>query len=441
MTLWAELDAPWQICLDQAWAASRAGSLPIGAAVVDPAGRIVGRGRNRIFETVSEAAVPRPLFGHRLAHAEVNALVSVDHATVNVRECVLYTTLEPCALCVGAIRMIGLKDVRYAARDVVAGGLELLEATDFMRRRQVQVQHPRRPDLEVVLIAMNVAALLWVAERFDLGRPIDGWRAAGVQGVDFGRSLFETGELRRLAEDPDVTTEQAFEHLARVYRADYASAPSCAAPAPDLEVPRLDVAGADLDARAASSASRPVVLIVTGPPASGKSTIGRQVAAELGMPFLSKDLFKETLFDSLGWHDRAWSQRLGGASMALLFRSAESVLEAGRSIALESNFYAAWDTPRFLALGKRYACQFVQVVCTAPGATLVERYERRARSDERHPGHTDATALDEWRPRLLTQRWDALELDGPVFIVDTTDWRVDLEGLVRRISASVGHAV
>src|SRR5207302_7125129 len=73
------------------------------------------------------------LFGHRLAHAEVNALVSVDHAAVHARDCVLYTTLEPCALCVGAIRMLGLKDVRYAARDPVAGSLALFEATDFMR--------------------------------------------------------------------------------------------------------------------------------------------------------------------------------------------------------------------------------------------------------------------------------------------------------------------
>jgi hypothetical protein len=66
-------------------------------------------------------------------------------------------------------------------------------------------------------------------------------------------------------------------------------------------------------------------------------------------------------------------------------------------------------------------------------------YERRARSGERHPGHTDATALDEVLQRLLTERWDALELEGPVFIVDSTDWRVDLNRLVRNIETAVGH--
>jgi len=189
----------------------------------------------------------------------------------------------------------------------------------------------------------------------------------------------------------------------------------------------------------AEGANGPLVLIITGAPASGKSTLGHQLAVALGVPYLSKDLFKETLFDSLGWHDRAWSRRLGGASMRLLFRSAEALLEAGQSIALESNFSATWDTPQFLALAKRYACRFVQVVCSAPGPTLVERYERRARSGERHPGHADVAALDELLPRLLTERWDALELEGPVFRVDTTDRRIDLDSLVRIITTAIKY--
>jgi predicted kinase len=154
---------------------------------------------------------------------------------------------------------------------------------------------------------------------------------------------------------------------------------------------------------------------------------------------LSKDLFKETLFDSLGWHDREWSRRLGGASMALLFRSAQALLEAGQSVALESNFYAASETPQVRALGQRYACQFVQVVCTAPGPTLVERFERRERSGERHPGHAGIASLDEILPRLLAERWDALEPEGPVFTVDTTDGVVDVDRLARSIRLVAGR--
>jgi hypothetical protein len=62
---------------------------------------------------------------------------------------------------------------------------------------------------------------------------------------------------------------------------------------------------------------QPLVLIVSGPPASGKTTIGRPLARALALPFLSKDLFKEILFDSLASSDREWSRRIGLASMQL----------------------------------------------------------------------------------------------------------------------------
>jgi predicted kinase len=163
----------------------------------------------------------------------------------------------------------------------------------------------------------------------------------------------------------------------------------------------------------------PVVLLITGPPASGKSTIGRQLASELRLPFLSKDLFKESLFDTLGWTDRAWSQRLGYASTKLLFTCAAALLAAGGSVVLESNFYAEFDTPDLVALRDKYGCHFVQVVCSADPATLADRFERRALSTARHPGHRDGEHVAEWRERLLTQRWEALPLDGPVLTVDT----------------------
>jgi tRNA(Arg) A34 adenosine deaminase TadA len=136
--LWDELATPWQVCFEEAWAAYCAGSLPIGAVVVSSDGAIAGRGRNRIFESPPAQLGTTGLTRHRLAHAEINALLSVDHAASNLRECVLYTTLEPCALCVGAIRMLHICQVRYAARDPIAGGLQLLEATPFMRRGAVE---------------------------------------------------------------------------------------------------------------------------------------------------------------------------------------------------------------------------------------------------------------------------------------------------------------
>ena len=119
--------------------------------------------------------------------------------------------------------------------------------------------------------------------------------------------------------------------------------------------------------------------------------------------------------------------------MALLFRTAAALLEAGQSVALESNFYAAWDTPQLRDLRERFGCQFVQVVCSAPGPTLIERFETRVRTGERHPGHADGASLHEMLPRLRVERWEALDLDGPVFTVDTANGPIDIDSLRRRV--------
>jgi tRNA(Arg) A34 adenosine deaminase TadA/predicted kinase len=415
VTLWSELRTPWRAAFEEAWTAYRAGSLPMGAVVVDRDGGIVGRGRNRIFETAAELAESQCVFGHRLAHAEINALIGLNHATTNMRECSLYVTLESCVLCVGAIRMAGLKEVHYVAHDPIAGGLALLEATDFMRRGAVIPKELGHPVIAFATIALNVAAHLELVDNWKADR----WQAAGLPGVEFGQQLFATGALRRLA-DRGTSIAEVLEHLANAY-------------GPATGHRRVQPSDAPLVWDAAGQADRrAVVLIITGAPASGKTTIGRQVARALGLPYFSTDLFKEALFERLGWEDRDWSRRLGVASAELLYCAAAAELAAGRSVAVESNFSNELSTPEFRALQAKYDCRFVQLVCTAPGAILVERFERRARSGERHPGHTDAASLDELLPRLLTERWDALALDGAVFRVETGNG-VDIDDLVSRI--------
>jgi len=129
---------PWRACLEEAGAAYRAGSLPIGAAVADPAGSVIARGRNRIHEHEADGG---HLHGHRLAHAELNALNALDYRASDPLHCTRYTTTEPCPRCTGAIRIVKIGTVRYAARATVGGTIALLEATPFMRRGGSRV-HP-----------------------------------------------------------------------------------------------------------------------------------------------------------------------------------------------------------------------------------------------------------------------------------------------------------
>jgi predicted kinase len=170
---------------------------------------------------------------------------------------------------------------------------------------------------------------------------------------------------------------------------------------------------------------KPLLVVVTGPPAAGKTTIARGLAARLRLPLIAKDTIKEALFDGLGTDDLAWSQRLGEATYLAMFALAEESVAAGASLVLEANFVRGRES-RLAALPFR----FVQVHCSAPLEVLVERYGRR----ERHPGHVDSERIHALRAAVETGRHEPLDLPGETVRLDTTE-PVDLDELVKRLSS------
>jgi tRNA(Arg) A34 adenosine deaminase TadA len=118
---WSALTEPWRAVFELAWDAFRAGSVPVGAVVVNPAGDIVTRGRSRSYES---SAPPQQVAGTYLAHAEVNALLPLPRG--DYRDHVLYSTLEPCLLCTAALTHAHLGTVRFAAPDPLWTGLDVL---------------------------------------------------------------------------------------------------------------------------------------------------------------------------------------------------------------------------------------------------------------------------------------------------------------------------
>jgi predicted kinase len=167
----------------------------------------------------------------------------------------------------------------------------------------------------------------------------------------------------------------------------------------------------------------PLLVIVSGPPAAGKTSIAVPLAERLGLPLLAKDALKETLHDSLGGEGRAWSQRLGIATFDLMFRVLAELLANGCSAVAEGNF-----TRRELFLALPPA-RLVEVHVTAPPEVLRERYASRP---QRHVVHYDREVVDEVPERAAAGEWNPLGL-GQTIIVDTTQ-AVDVEALAQRVT-------
>jgi predicted kinase len=188
---------------------------------------------------------------------------------------------------------------------------------------------------------------------------------------------------------------------------------------------------------------KPLLIIISGPPCAGKTRLGSWLAEELKIPLFHRDGFKELLFDRLGWSDLEWSQRLGGASYGLLYYTAEVLLQAGRSLMIESDFDPQYDTQRLRELAVRHPFLPLQIRCLAEGAVLFERFKQRAASGQRHPGHLDHLNIPIYEPIVREgpgARNDFLDIGGERIDIETSDFAaLDYAHILALVRAAIGR--
>ena len=138
-------DAAMAAALTEARTALAGGDVPVGAVVLDPAGEVVGRGRN-VREQLADPT----------GHAEVVALREVAAARSEWRldGHTLVVTLEPCTMCAGALVLSRVERVVFAAFDDKAGAVGSL--WDVVRDRRLN----HRPEVVTGIRADESTALL-----------------------------------------------------------------------------------------------------------------------------------------------------------------------------------------------------------------------------------------------------------------------------------------
>ncbi|HET6550656.1 MAG TPA: AAA family ATPase [Solirubrobacter sp.] len=169
-----------------------------------------------------------------------------------------------------------------------------------------------------------------------------------------------------------------------------------------------------------TASDRPRLLIVSGAPATGKSTLARILATRLGLPYFGKDELKEAIADKVGPPaDVAASQRLGHAAYKVLFLMSARVLEAGSGLVVESNFRRGRSEPELRPLVALADARLVH--CSAHAEAVRRRYDERHRRGERHPAHLDADRAGDLATDLETGLFEPLELGIPSLTVHTDE--------------------
>ncbi|WP_027468196.1 nucleoside deaminase [Deefgea rivuli] len=106
--------------LAQAKLALDAGNLPIGAVIVHE-GRIIAAGHNRIDTPANDTQ-----------HAELTAIQSIaPFLAEHKHQCTIYTTLEPCMMCLGAIINVGIDNIVVGVADRLVGAIGLLPHGEY----------------------------------------------------------------------------------------------------------------------------------------------------------------------------------------------------------------------------------------------------------------------------------------------------------------------
>ena len=114
-TMRLNLPAPLEIAFQEAEAAAARGEVPVGAVVADNVGQVIARAGNRTLELKDPTA-----------HAEMLAIRAAAEILGSERlvDCDLHVTLEPCAMCAGAISFARIRRLYFGAGDAKMGAVE-----------------------------------------------------------------------------------------------------------------------------------------------------------------------------------------------------------------------------------------------------------------------------------------------------------------------------
>ena len=201
--MWKDLDMPWQEAFKAAWEAYKRGTIPIGSIIVTAKGEVVAKGRNRIFDDKSH----NPLAGSNMAHAEMTAMLDLrgtEHP--DIKKYILYTTMEPCPMCFGTMVMMGIRNIRFAARDGYAGATSLNDKLDYIMSKEIHIKAGTSEMEAFQLILQSAYEYSRKHPRIEV--ILDTWREINKSSVDYGKKLNELKYFQRSVEE-----NKSIEHI------------------------------------------------------------------------------------------------------------------------------------------------------------------------------------------------------------------------------------
>ncbi len=187
-------------------------------------------------------------------------------------------------------------------------------------------------------------------------------------------------------------------------------------------------------------AQRPLLILISGAPGTGKTTLAGRLSESLALPLLAKDTFRKILADAFEARTVEQSRALVPATLAIYYTVIDQLLAASVGVIAECNFHRGVSEHdlRPLVARARTVLVHCQTAREVSVRRFVDRYERG--SDEDRRWSFDEQYLTRLRAGESLDAWERAEplaLGVPTLIVDTTDgYEPDFERLVAFVRAA-----
>lgn len=191
------------------------------------------------------------------------------------------------------------------------------------------------------------------------------------------------------------------------------------------------------------------LIIFTGAPASGKSSIANQVGKELGIDVISKDEYKIRLFEEFGFNNHDEKKKLSILGEQQMIGEMSNHINKNMDIIVDNNF-KNFDEVRKSILESKNAVKVHCIYCYADYSILADRYNERIASRNRHQAlytlnkYPVVEGISEFHPQLNCHDVERIQNEikentfgNSVFELNTDNIETDFEEYCRKVIAYI----